>query len=297
VLHGEVPRATLEYPCNSPTKERWFELDVEPLRRPEGGALVSHIDVTARRHAEDEARRQRDELAHALRVTTLGELMASVSHEVNQPLAAIMTGAQAARRLLARPDIERGEVQEALDDVIEDSRRAAQIIRRLRALFRKDHAERKTIHVTDLITEVTSLVRADLLRRSVALHVEVDDGLPPLRGDTIQLQQVLLNLAVNAMEAMATVETPRELEVIAARSRPGVVEIQVADTGIGIDPSRVDTMFEPFVTTKAAGLGLGLSISRSIVEAHEGRIWATVNATRGLTVHIELPGEESGAEH
>jgi len=292
VLAGRTDHASIEYPCHGPAEERWFDMVVEPLRRPEGGAVISHIDITARRRAEAEARAQREALAHALRLTTLGELVASLAHELSQPLTAIIATAQASRRLIHAPGGGREEVPEALDDIIDDGKRAIDVIRRLRALFRKDHAERKPVHLNELIMEVVGLVRGDASRRGVSIELALAEHLPVVPGDWVQLQQVVLNLLVNAMDAMVAVEEPRTLTIATARREPGMVELTVRDVGVGVDASRLEKIFDPFVTTKPEGLGMGLSISRSIVLAHGGRIWATPNPDRGLTVHVGLPGDE-----
>jgi PAS domain S-box-containing protein len=293
VLAGRAGRASIEYPCPSPTEERWFEMVVEPLRRPEGGAIVAHIDITARRRAEAEARAQREALAHALRLTTLGELVASLSHELSQPLTAIIASAQAARRFIDTPRRGGEDVPAVLEDIISDGKRAIEVIRRLRALFRKDHAERKPVQVNELIMEVVGLLSADAARRGVSIELALAEPLPTVSGDWVQLQQVVLNLLVNAMEAMVAADPPRTLTVATVRREPGAVELLVQDQGEGVDPSRLETIFDPFVSTKSEGLGMGLSISRSIVLAHGGRIWATRNPDRGLTVHVRLPSEEA----
>ena len=264
---------------------------VEPFRRPQGGAIISHVDITQRRRAEEEARRQRDELAHALRVTTMGELAGSLAHEINQPLAVIVTSAQAAQRLLdgGRPD--RAELRGALTDIADQGKHAAQVIGRLRALFRKADSELQLLDVGELVTGMASLVRHDVERRGIAMTLDCPPRLPPVSGDSIQLQQVVLNLLVNACEAMSIVDGPRDL-IVATRERAGVgIELTISDTGPGLKESEVERIFEPFVTTKAAGLGMGLSISRSIIDAHGGRIWVTCNPDRGITAHVELPSE------
>ncbi len=293
VLGHKTTRAALEYVCKDLLGVRWFEMTVEPLRRPEGGALVSHVDITERRRADEESRQHRDELAHALRLTTLGELAASLSHEMNQPLTAILSSAQAARRVFdtAEPDRE-DVVRTAIDYIIEDSKRAAQVIRRLRALFRKEDAERKPIHLNEIITDVVGLIRGDAVRRSVSMRFELAEDLPAVPADVVQLQQVVLNLIVNATEATALTEEPREVTIMTLQAEDALLRLSVRDTGIGVDASQLDKIFEPFVSTKVDGLGMGLSISRSIVQAHGGRIWAVRNPERGLTVHVELPCEE-----
>jgi two-component system sensor kinase FixL len=254
--------------------------------------LVTHVDVTRRRQAEEEAQRQRDELAHVLRTTTLGELAGSLAHEINQPLAAIVANAQATRRLLDAGRGSRPGVVDALADIVADARRASEVIRRLRALFRKEHVEWRPVDVNELVGDVVSLLRHDVERRRVALHSVLGGGLAPIPGDSVQLQQVLLNLLVNASEAIAGLEDgPREIAIETTRRDSGGVAISIRDTGPGVKEPDLERIFEPFVSAKPGGLGMGLAISRSIVEAHGGRIWATVNPDRGLTLHVDLPAE------
>ena len=296
VLAGTSEDARLEYACRSRSGELWFEMAVEPFRRPEGGAVISYIDITRRRNAEEEARRQREELAHAQRVTTLGELSASLAHEVNQPLAAIVTNAQAAIRLLGREGVAHADVSEALTDIAADAKRASAIIRRLRALSRKEHAPQTGIDLNELIDDVVSLLRHDFARKSIAVLRTFDPVVPLVSGDPIQLQQVVLNLLVNASEAIAHTEDGRREVAIATTHRtPGLVQITVRDTGIGVKEAEIERMFERFVSSKPGGLGMGLAISRSIVEAHGGQIRAVANPDRGLTLHVELPCEDGSA--
>ncbi len=251
------------------------------------------LDLTEPRRAEAEIRAQREALAHALRVTTLGELVASLSHELSQPLTAIIANAQAARRLGDVPGPRDADVPEALEDIVSDGKRAVEIIRRLQALFRKDHAERKPIHVNELVTEVVGLVSSDAARRDAVIELDLAAHLPSVTGDWVQLQQVVLNLLVNALEAMATVDPPRMVTVTTAPGEARRVVLTVRDRGVGVEASQVATIFEAFVTTKPQGLGMGLAISRSIVLAHGGRIWATCNSDRGLTVHVDLPCDDA----
>jgi PAS domain S-box-containing protein len=292
VLTGKTRDARLEYGCRSKSVERWFEMNVEAFRRPDGGAVISYIDITRRREAEDEARRQRDELAHAQRVTTLGELSASLAHEINQPLAAIVTNAQAAVRLLQRQGVVHTDVSEALTDMAADAQRASAIIRRLRALSRKEHSSQKGLDLDELIDDVVSLLRYDLASRGITVLRAADSTVPLVSGDPIQLQQVVLNLLVNASEAIEHApDRPREIAIITTLLPPGLVEVAVRDTGIGAKEAELGRMFERFFSTKPGGLGMGLSISRSIVEAHGGHIRAEVNRDRGLTLRVELPCE------
>jgi PAS domain S-box-containing protein len=288
VLEGRLPRASLEYSATTAEGERWFELVVEPFQRPEGGVVVAYVDITRRRQAEEEARRQRDELAHVSRVATLGELTAALAHEVNQPLAAILTNAQAARRLLAASDT--GDLPEILVDISEDAHRASQIIGRLRALFRKQDARSEPVELNALVTEVAGLLRHDFRRKGVSVGFSFATSLPPVAGDAVQLQQVLLNLLLNAADAVTAGDGPhRRIAVATTPYDAGLVELSVSDTGVGVPESDLERIFAPFVSTKREGLGLGLSISRSIVTAHGGRMWATRNADQGITVHVQLP--------
>ena len=253
-------------------------------------------DITERKRAEEEAQRQREELAHALRVMTLGELTASFAHEINQPLTAIMTNAQATRRLLDAEEV-KPEIADALTDIAEDAKRASQIIRRLRTLFRKEHEERTAVDINTLIADVVSLLRADLQRRTISVSFALAETMPPVLGDSVQLQQVMLNLVVNACEAIAATEgAPRAILIETSQAEPGRLAIAVRDSGIGVKETELERIFEHFVTSKPQGLGMGLAISRSIVQAHGGRIWATANHNRGLTLHVELPAHGDGQE-
>ena len=219
----------------------------------------------------------------------MGELAGSLAHEINQPLAVIVTSAQAAQRLLDGGRLDHAELRGALRDIVDQGKHAAQVIGRLRALFRKADSERQLLDVGELVTGMASLVRHDVERRGIAMTLDCPPRLPPVSGDSIQLQQVVLNLLVNACEAMSTVDGRRDL-IVATRERAGVgIELTISDTGSGLKESEVERIFEPFVTTKTAGLGMGLSISRSIIDAHRGRIWVTCNPDRGITAHVELP--------
>jgi PAS domain S-box-containing protein len=292
VLDGgrQVP---VECAIRTPTEECWVEIIVEPFRRPEGGVVVSRVDVTRRRRAEEEARRQREELAHALRVTTLGELAGSIAHEINQPLAAIMTNAQAARRLLSagRMGGDMGEVAEALADVVADTRRAGEVIHHLRALFRKEDGEREAVDINALVDGVVNLSRGQIERHGIVIRRVLAKDLHPVFADPVQIQQVLLNLLVNASEAIiGDGAGPGTIEIrTAAREQPDRVQIVVQDNGLGVTDDTLGRLFERFVSTKPGGLGMGLTISRSLVEAHGGRIWGTRNSGRGLTMFVELP--------
>ena len=242
------------------------------------------------RYAEEEAQHQRDELAHALRVATLGELTASIAHEINQPLTAIVTNANAIRQLLASGQAMPRELNDALIDIAEDAKRASQTIHRLRALLRKEQGERAKVDITALIDDVLRLVQGDMQGRNIAVCFTHGETLPSVLGDPIQLRQVVLNLVLNAAEAIArAADGPREILIDARQPVVGRIAIAIRDSGVGVKESELERIFATFVSTKPQGLGMGLAISRSIVEAHGGRIGAARNAGPGLTVHVVLP--------
>jgi C4-dicarboxylate-specific signal transduction histidine kinase len=258
-------------------------------------ALIAMLLVRrARRQcAEDQARARREELAHAQRVATLGELSASLAHEITQSLTAIAANAQAARRMLAT-SAAGGELSETLVDIAGDAERAGSIVRRVRAMVRKQPGERQPIDINATVTGVTTL-RRDIAQADISLQLRLAEDLPRVFGDGVQLQQVVLNLLVNACQAMAdVVDGPRVLRIETAEPKPGSIEISVADTGAGVAGPELERMFEPFVSSKADGLGMGLSINRSIVEAHGGHIVATRNRERGLTLRVTLPKARNG---
>jgi PAS domain S-box-containing protein len=251
------------------------------------GALM---DVTDTRLAQEALQRAQAELAHVTRVTTLGELTASIAHEVNQPLAAIVTNGEATLRWLANESPNLAEARGAVERIISDSHRASEVIKRLRELARKSDLQMAALDVNDVIADVVALVQREVLSHRVRLRLELDKTLRPVTGDRVQLQQVLINLLMNGIEAMATVnERPRELVVRSAQRETDRVLVAVRDSGIGIDPERVDRLFMAFVTTKPDGLGMGLSICRSIIEAHGGELWALSNDDAGATFQFTLP--------
>jgi signal transduction histidine kinase len=257
------------------------------LARQRADTAVRHSEEL-RRQAENDAERQREELAHALRVTTVAELTASLAHEVTQPLSAVIINARAGQRLI-EPESD-GELRAILDDIGRDASRAAEVVQRVRVLLRKGEPERKPLDINQLVTQVTALLRHALERAQVSLRLTLGEFLPHVPGDSVQLQQVIVNLLLNACDAVSVVENrPRTVDVATDHDARGFVTVEIRDSGIGVPESNLMRLFEPFVTTKPQGLGMGLAISRSIVEAHKGRIWATRNDDHGLTVHIELP--------
>jgi PAS domain S-box-containing protein len=247
-------------------------------------------DVTDRVRTEDENRKHREELVHMDRVSMLAGLSASLAHELNQPLTAILNNAQAAQRFLARERPDLAEVTAALADIVADDKRAGEVIRRLRVLLGKSELQVASVQISTVIQEVVSLIHSDALRRRISVSLDLPDDLPPVLGDRIQLQQVLLNLALNAFDAIGKSHGfARTVVLRSALREPDTVIVSVHDTGIGADDGVMQRMFEPFFTTKSDGLGMGLAISRSIIESHGGRIWAIPNGDRGLSVYCSLP--------
>jgi two-component system, LuxR family, sensor kinase FixL len=271
---------------------RW-SLQRDDQGRP-GAILETNNDVSERRRAEDALLQARTELAHVTRVTTLGELAASIAHEINQPLAAIIADANACLHWLEgdRPDLD--SVREALAAVVKDGDRAAEVITRIRGLLARASVAHGPCDLAGVIGEVLPLVRPELGRHGMILKMSLAPDLPPVRGDRIQLQQVLLNLLVNAVEASREVPPERRRLIVHStveyRDDGPWAVVGVEDGGVGFREPEAARLFEAFYTTKPGGLGMGLSISRSIIERHGGRLWATANADHGATFHFALPG-------
>jgi two-component system sensor kinase FixL len=280
---------------------RWA-LQRDRSGRP-GAILETNNDVTERRAVEDGLHRAQGELAHVTRVATLGELTASIAHEVNQPLAAVVTNGEACLRWLGRavPDI--GQAKSSVEQMIKNGQRASEVVRRLRALSRKDEPAYAPLSLVDVVNDVALLIGRELQVHRATLTVNGADDAPRVRGDRVQLQQVVMNLLMNGIQAMDGVSSrPRRLAVDVARSPedPKAVVLTVSDAGPGIDPASLDRLFNAFFTTRKDGMGMGLSISRSIVEAHGGRIWATNRQENGQVggacFHVSLPIAEEQPE-
>ena len=257
-------------------------------KQDEGVAFV--LDLTERKHAEEALRKAQVELAHVTRVTTLGELTASIAHEVNQPLAAVIANAEACLRWLDHeiPDLD--EARGSLEWIINDGNRASEVIRRVRALAKKTDIEKAPLNVNDVAKEVVALVQRELISLQVSLRMELASALPTILGDRVQVQQVIINLVMNGIEAMQSVtDRPRELMIRSAQEETRWVLVSVTDCGVGIAAENADRLFNTFFTTKASGMGMGLSICRSIIEAHGGRLWATANVPHGATFQFTLP--------
>ncbi|MDY7228240.1 sensor histidine kinase [Hyalangium rubrum] len=287
ILSGRVDEGMVEF--RGPRADTWFELRARRLELPGGGAVVTVVDATPRRRAELEARRARDERAHLERVAAVGELGASIAHELNQPLSAIVTNAETAQRLLQRTPADHPLLRELLQDLIADGTRAGEIIRRTRALLKKDEVPFASLDLNALVRQVAQMVGNDVQLRGATLTLRLGDGPLSVRGDGVQLQQVLLNLIINALDAVSSCE-PEERQVrVRTQRMEGRVELVVEDTGVGLSPEVQARLFEPFFTTKPAGLGMGLSISRSILELHQGRLQAEPRPGRGTLFRCSLP--------
>jgi len=270
-----------------------IEIGLNPIHTSEGlFGLASIIDITERKQAELEAARQRSQLAHLSRVTSLGELSGSLAHELNLPLSAILCNAQAAQRLLAHGDADLAEVREILRDIVSEDKRAGEVIRRLRLWLKKGEVHQRSLRINKVVQDVLKLIRSDLVNQNVTADVELARNLPAVTGDPVQLQQVLVNLVVNACDAMTNCTIPERRLLIRTgienRNGSSAVTVSVTDRGSSVPEEKMEQIFEPFFTTKAKGLGLGLSVCRTIIAAHRGKLWATNNPDRGATFHFSL---------
>ena len=263
-----------------------FNGDGRPVRM-RGASL----DITKRKRAEEQVARHRNEMAHLSRVSTLGELSASIAHELNLPLSAILSNAQAAQRILANGQTNVAEVREILNDIVSEDKRASEVIRRLRLLLKKSEVQQHSLRISQVVEDVLKLMHGDLLNQKVTVDTQLARDLPNVTGDPVQLQQVLLNLMVNACDAMAGCSTRERRLLIGSEMENGnnAVIVSVTDRGGGIPEEKMEHVFEPFFTTKAKGMGLGLSVCRTIIAAHRGKLWATNNPDRGATFHFSLP--------
>jgi len=270
---------------------RWLAVAIRATddagaKRGVTGAL---IDVTERRSAERLAEEQRRELSHLGRVAVVGELSAALAHELNQPLAAILANARAARRMLENDGIEKAELRAILEDIEADDRRAGAVIKRVRGLVKKDEGELQLLGINDIVQESLELAHSDLIRRGMTVHTRLSGTLPVVYADRVQLQQVLLNLVMNACDAMSDTPPGERTLIISSSVHDGTARISVRDQGSGIAPDSLESVFEPFMTTKRNGLGLGLAICRSIVASHAGNMWAINNPDGGATFMVSLP--------
>jgi C4-dicarboxylate-specific signal transduction histidine kinase len=254
------------------------------------------LDITKRKQAELIAARQRNEMAHLSRVTMLGELSGSIAHELNLPLSAILTNAQAAQRVLSAGHADLAEVREILNDIVSEDKRAGEVICHLRSWLKKGEVQHHSVHINEVVEDVLKLVNSDLVNQKVTVDCDLARNLPTVSGDPVQLQQVLLNLVINASDAMADCNASERRLLIRTETENGgsTLVTSVTDRGGSIPHERMEQIFEPFFTTKAKGMGLGLSVCRTIIAAHRGKLWATNNADCGATFHFSLPTRVPG---
>jgi PAS domain S-box-containing protein len=277
---------------DNPGARRYWVVTYSPLKLEServDAALAVARDLTEQTLAAEKLRDARIQLAHVNRVVTVGQLTTSIAHEVNQPIGALVTNAYAASRMLRTEPPNLDEVGDALDAIVKDGRRASDVIQRIRALVKKAPAQADLLDINEVIVETIALARSEILRNDVSLETRLARDLPAIRGDRVQLQQVIMNLAMNAVEAMSSMDETRELQISTEQGPEDSISVTVSDSGPILKPESLSRFFEAFYSTKPTGMGIGLSICRSIIEAHEGRIWATPNAPRGARLHITLP--------
>jgi C4-dicarboxylate-specific signal transduction histidine kinase len=250
----------------------------------------------SRNRTEEALRQAESDLARVSRVTTMGELTASLAHEVNQPLAAAVTDANTCLRWLNRDQPDMEEAREAASRVVRDATRAAEIISRVRLLFKKGAPQRELVDINEIIREMVALMGSEIMRQHITVRTELAENIPRIMGDRVQLQQVLMNLMINGVDAMKDVEGTRRLAIKSQRAENEQLTVSVNDTGVGLPPQQTDQIFNAFFTTKSHGTGMGLRISRSIVESHGGRLWAANNSPRGASFYFTLPTKIEGHE-
>jgi PAS domain S-box-containing protein len=296
MLDAHRPFRNFVYTVNGTGSPAYVQTSGKPFYDTNGNFLGyrgtgTNITASIRAdHAEQALRKAQAELSHVTRVTTLGEMTASIAHEVNQPLAAVLNAAAACLRWLDRATPDLDEARSAVKWIITEANRASEVIRRVRALAQKTDIEKVPLDVNEVVREVFALVRGELISHQVSVRTEFAPALPTILGDRVQLQQVIINLVMNGIEAMQSVtDRPRELVIRSSQDETEQVLVSVTDCGVGISSENADRLFSAFFTTKASGMGMGLSICRSIMEALGGRLWATANIPHGATFHLTLP--------
>lgn len=296
IQDGFIRSFVTEY-ANGGGKPTFVEVNATVEGEGAAARIVSLCrDITQRKQAESETQRLRQELSHVARVNMMGELTASLAHELAQPLTAIRTNTQTAQLLLASDRYDKAEFAEILSDIVADDTRASEIIRRMRSLLKRGDFDAQLLDLNDLIREVEAIVRPDARLKDVNVVTKLTPDLPPVLGDRIQLQQVVMNLMVNALEAVAGRGDPiRRVEVLTSEEEPGEIRAAVRDTGLGIPQDQFERIFDPFVTTKKEGMGMGLAICRTITTAHGGRLWAQNEPEGGATFYLALPSAGGNA--
>jgi PAS domain S-box-containing protein len=276
---------------NAPGRQ-YFAISYSPLRSDSHevkAALVISRDLTEHTLASEAFRQAQTDLAHASRMTTMGELTASLAHEVNQPIAAAMTCASTCVRWLTRDEPDLGEAREAALGAVRNAKRAADIINRIRSISRRGESKRQLVDINEVIQEIIALLQNEARRHSISIRTDLGANLPTVTADSLQLQQVMMNLIMNSIDAMKDVDQTRELSIRSQSAGDQQLMITVSDTGVGLPPQQAEQIFNAFFTTKPHGIGMGLRISRSIVESHGGRLWAANNLSRGASFYITLP--------
>ncbi|HEX7978178.1 MAG TPA: ATP-binding protein [Gemmatimonadaceae bacterium] len=296
VLLGEYQRYETDYELKHDGLREWFTIRVESLERADGGAVVTRANISARRQAQTEIEEQRRQLAHLGRVAVLGQLSGALAHELRQPLAAILANAEAARHMMGHEVIDVEEIRTILADVVAEDRRAAAVIDGLRAMHRRGDMRLEPIAPEDLVREALRLAHTEIMTRGVTATWTIDSELPAVLADRVQIQQVLLNLILNACESMGDKEASLRLLTLGASEAGSHVCFSVRDSGTGIPDALIESLFEPFVTTKPEGLGLGLSIARTVVDTHGGRIWAENEEGSGARISFLLPTAPASEE-
>ena len=289
VLSGEYQRYETDYELKHDGHREWYTIRIESLERADGGAVVTRANISARRQAQAEIEEQRRQLSHLGRVAVLGQLSGALAHELRQPLAAILANADAARHMIERKVIDVAEIGAILSDIVAEDRRAAAVIDGLRAMHQRGDMRLQPIAPADLVREALGLAHAEIITRGVTATGIAEPELPLVMADRVQIQQVLLNLILNACESMSEKEASERLLTLSASDDGGHVRFSVRDSGTGIPDKLLEHLFEPFVTTKPEGLGLGLSIARTVVETHRGRIWAENGMGSGASISFLLP--------
>jgi PAS domain S-box-containing protein len=281
--------------------EDWFEnalgrrysaVSYSPLRSDSQrveAALVIARDLTEHTLASEALRHAQSDLAHASRMTTMGELTASLAHEVNQPIAAAVTYASTCVRWLTRDNPDLGEARQAATEAVRNARRAADIINRIRSMSKKDESKRQLVDINEVIREIVALLRNEARRYSISIRTDLDPNLPNVTADSVQVQQVMMNLIMNGIDAMKDVDSTRELSIRSQTGEDQQLVISVSDAGVGLPSQQREQIFDAFFTTKHHGIGMGLRISRSIVESHGGRLWAADNSPRGAIFYFTIP--------
>jgi len=298
VISGDKPDFHMEYPCSSPTEERWFTMTVVPLLRDTGGAVIAHRNITSVKHTEAEAKSLRSELDHIDRINTLNMLSASIAHEINQPLAAILTNAQASLRFLKSDQPKIDEVKNALSDIVRDDKRAGDVIRQIRGLVKQEDSSVKPFQLNFLIRNVIKILQSELIFHNISVKTDLDDRITELSGNPVHMQQVLLNLLTNSIDALKDCKkNGRTIKISSKAHDDDKILIEITDSGPGIKDKELANIFKMFYTTKIKGMGLGLSTSQNIIKSMKGVLKAENSPEGGARFTIWLPDTKNGGNN